>query len=854
MATHDVASAVVSFAEAVKLMPLNAEAHYRFGSANLTVGNGRIAAEELQKAIHLDPEHWQAHLKLAELKATSADPVVLAEAEHEIIAALERFPSDADALGILGIVEWKLGRPAEAKRALERSLQLTPGQPNEVVTLARMELSSGDVAAAEKLLRQTVETSATPVPLLIALAEFYTVTGQDAAAEKALCEVLAHEPHKTAALLELAALYMRGNRLKDADRIYSTIAALPDERYRSAHAIFLLENGNPAAAIAEFQTLLKREPDDRRTRGLLVNAYMSTGRFSDAQSLLHSAIAASDQDAEALFQKALVEYADRHLNDAQSSVMRVLRLRPDLAEAHYLLAEIYRQRGAVLNEQNELRQALELNPALLPARLELAAFLLATNAAQVALDLLAQAPGKPTAPILTQENWARLALDWTNPVEPAKAPPSELALQQALSHVKTGDLKGAARSLGVSERLGPTDPRRLILMARIQAMTGGLNLVISEVQRQTLLRADDYQVWRLLGELCLAANRLPASRAAFQRALELNQDSARIRAALAREQLRAGDFKSAAALLSRLIANNPYEDSLLFLLGVARQSMGDYAGAVESYRQQLDVNPEHVPALVNLSYVLAQHRGQLDEALQYAQKSKELAWESPEVDDNLGWVLYRRGLNSLAMRHLQDARDHGATHAAAHLAAVRTNSPGRDLRDTPVASWSALGVIDNLVVRKDLYRTATGCESVYQLIPLITEPDSTRFARQALLALVLCDAVQGGTDRALAKAFHSVAAVPLSEQTKSQWKDPASGLLSFLVISGNPATALASWDSTFSTWNTDHYSIRPDEDEWGEGIYQFSLRSPLDPPDPAGWSVYDSVWPKNITDQLTTSN
>lgn len=854
MATHDVSSAIVSFGAAVKLMPLNAEAHYRIGSANLTVGNGRIAAEELQKAVQLDPEHWQAHLKLAEMKATSSDSVVLAEAEHEIIAALERFPRDADALGILGIVEWKLGRPAEAKRALERSLQLTPGQPNEVLTLARMELGSGDVAAAEKLLRQTAETSATPVPLLIALAEFYTVSGQDAAAEKTLCEVLVHEPHKTAALLDLAALYMRGNRLKDADRIYSTISALPDKRYRSAHGIFLLETGNLAAAIAELQTLLKRQPDDHPTRGLLVNAYMISGRFSEARSLLNSAITASDKDAEALFQKALVDYADRHLNEAQSSVMRVLRLRPDLAEAHYLLAEVHRQRGAILNEQNELRQALELNPSLLPARMELAGFLLTSNAPQVAFDLLAQAPGKRTAASLTQQNWARMALDWSNPVEPGQVPASELALQQALSHLKTGDLTSAARSLGMSERLGGTDPRRLLLMARIQAMTGGLNLVIAEVQGRTLSRPDDHQVWRFLGELCLAANRLPMARAAFQRALELNQGSVRIRAALARERLRAGDFASAAALLAPLITDNPFEDSLLFLLGVARQSMGDYSGAVESYRQQLDVNPEHVPALVNLSYVLAEHRGQLDEALQYAEKAKELAWESPEVDDNLGWVLYRRGLSSLAVRHLQDARNHGSTQALAHLAAVRANSPGSNLRDTPVESWSDLGLIDNLAVRKDLYRTATGCESVFQLIPVLTEPDSARFARQALLALMLCDTTQGGTDSVLAKAFHSVAAVPLSEQSKSQWKDPASGLLSFLVISGNPATALASWDSTFSTWNTDHYSIRPDEEEWGDSIYQFTLRSPLDPPDPAGWSVYDSVWPKNITDQLTTSN
>jgi Tfp pilus assembly protein PilF len=50
-----------------------------------------------------------------------------------------------------------------------------------------------------------------------------------------------------------------------------------------------------------------------------------------------------------------------------------------------------------------------------------------------------------------------------------------------------------------------------------------------------------------------------------------------------------------------------------------------------------------------------------DEALPFAQRAAEMAPDSPTVQDTLGWIYYRKGLYSMAVRYLKTAVDRDAT-------------------------------------------------------------------------------------------------------------------------------------------------------------------------------------------------
>ena len=48
-----------------------------------------------------------------------------------------------------------------------------------------------------------------------------------------------------------------------------------------------------------------------------------------------------------------------------------------------------------------------------------------------------------------------------------------------------------------------------------------------------------------------------------------------------------------------------------------------------------------------------------DQALTLAQRATELAPEDPGVQDTLGWIYYRKGLYSMAVRYLKTAVEKG---------------------------------------------------------------------------------------------------------------------------------------------------------------------------------------------------
>src|SRR6202011_1984913 len=116
------------------------------------------------------------------------------------------------------------------------------------------------------------------------------------------------------------------------------------------------------------------------------------------------------KDAAALLQRSALLIQVGRDAEAQADLTRLLRLRPESAEGHYLLARLHQRRGSSTLQRQELEEALKRNPLLLPARIELARSFLQTNAAHEALNILTEAPAyqKSSIPFITEQNWALL--------------------------------------------------------------------------------------------------------------------------------------------------------------------------------------------------------------------------------------------------------------------------------------------------------------------------------------------------------------------------------------------------------------------------------------------------------------
>jgi Tfp pilus assembly protein PilF len=586
-------------------------------------------------------------------------------------------------------------------------------------------------------------------------------------------------------------------------------------------------------------------------------------------------------DFDAQFQKAVLDLAANRVADAQTSIVGALRLRPESAEAHYVMAAAYLRRAQVMSSIDELDQTLRRDPHFLPARIELARYRVAANAPEVALELLANTPEGGDLPALAVERgWA--LLQWgdrdrlrTHFEVRRNNRGNAQQIAYALWLLETGNPAAASRIAEELLRSNPSDMRGLLVLARCRLVTAGPDAALETI-RSYAARERTPAVLHFWGELLSIAHRPPEAVEALRAATASGSVTPVLAVSVARAELRAGQVASAEGRLKGLAAADPLDYQARFLLGVAQQMRGEYAAAAESYGKVLDSIPSHVPSLYNLAYLLAEHLGKPEQALHIAEKARELAPESPAVDDVFGWVLYRRGLKPLAAIHLSAAAAAGSVRARYHLAMVRLESgdaPGarqalaealkRDpdlpeaaavqralnppggaasaapaMPDALAIGWEDLGESNNVAARIEAYQRTRGCEpGPATLSALWNERNPRRFTMAVVLPLTLCEPRPTLTPTPLA------ANIP--EDPSSNWANPDLMLQTLFDLSGVNAANAAGWDNTFVSWDTDRKGIpakvKPSLYQTRDG----TLRPPLHP-DEAGWNVYDSIWPRTF--------
>ena len=92
-------------------------------------------------------------------------------------------------------------------------------------------------------------------------------------------------------------------------------------------------------------------------------------------------------------------------------------------------------------------------------------------------------------------------------------------------------------------------------------------------------------------------------------------------------------------------------------LGMIYEGEKNYEKAKEHYLNVLKVNPNFAPAANNLAYIYAEKGGNIDEALNLAQKAKEQVPDDPHVSDTLGWIYYKKNIPSRAIVYLKEANE-----------------------------------------------------------------------------------------------------------------------------------------------------------------------------------------------------
>jgi tetratricopeptide (TPR) repeat protein len=313
-----------------------------------------------------------------------------------------------------------------------------------------------------------------------------------------------------------------------------------------------------------------------------------------------------------------------------------------------------------------LTKATELNPSWIPPRLELASlylgnaeYRLALQECQKVLDLYPdnRAALYTAAGAHFKKGDYEQALELFSRIQ--KSYPKDAGVHIGLGGVYMAQSKSALALKEYEEalRLDPNRVDGLDLIAQLMVKEGKPKEAWTRVERQLDRAIDHAGIFHLLGELSVGAGDTKKGIGYFEKALALNPN-------LISTYLKIGDlyagqqaFDRAIAIYLKAVERAPKAIEPRMRVAMMYDRKKEYAKANEFYEKILELNKSFAPAANNLAWNIAEHGGNLDIAVIWAQKASESDPDNPHVTDTLGWVSYKRGLYAKAIDRLKESSD-----------------------------------------------------------------------------------------------------------------------------------------------------------------------------------------------------
>jgi tetratricopeptide (TPR) repeat protein len=103
-----------------------------------------------------------------------------------------------------------------------------------------------------------------------------------------------------------------------------------------------------------------------------------------------------------------------------------------------------------------------------------------------------------------------------------------------------------------------------------------------------------------------------------------------------------------------LLAQRPDQAGQHYYLATFYEKNGKDDPAEVHYKKVLELNPDHIPAMNNLAYFLAERNMEMNKALDLARKARELGGENPAIMDTLGWIYYKKEIYDSAIQEFSN--------------------------------------------------------------------------------------------------------------------------------------------------------------------------------------------------------
>jgi len=713
--------AVIEYKNALQIDPNHAAAHYGLSQAYLQEGKGKEGYWELRETVRLDPSNHEAALQFAQISIFAGE---LEEALERAEAVIEEDPENVTAYLMKGQAHTALQQPDAALTAFEKAVEIGPENRAALQVLGNFHRRAGDRKTAEPLFRKATEVEPSAQTYLTLASFLAEDRERDAEAEAAYRRALevaepGNELQRSYSLLgsflysrerfddafaaletgieqaedPLDLIYLlarmhraQGNEAKADELAQRATEARPDDpRPYLVLSSYRGREGDLEGALEAAEKAVELAPEDRRARLRKAEVLLELGfrngdeeRRRQGREVVDEVLAEEPSHPGGLFVKAKIDMAENRLGEAAQALRSAIDMRPDWAEAHFLLGTALSLTGERTAARTELARALEIDASLSEARRVLADVHAELGEHAYAVEegrrYLEEHPGSVETRVRVAQSLVNLGRmdEALREVEAIPEEDRDAQVHYALGRIYAAQGRSEkARDFllrALEERPAHADILRNLLQVERQLGTG--EEAVARIREAVEEHPESAKLQQLAASLALSEGRGADAEESLQKAIELAPEDMSSYRMLADLYSRTGRTGQTIETYEKALEVKPDQPQIHHFLGVLYEFGGQTSKAVEHYEQAIRHAPDLAESKNNLAYLYAEAGENLDRALDLAQDAKAQMPDNPNTADTLGWVLYRRGVPSAAIGYLKEA-EAGAGEDDPNLGLIR---------------------------------------------------------------------------------------------------------------------------------------------------------------------------------------
>jgi tetratricopeptide (TPR) repeat protein len=388
----------------------------------------------------------------------------------------------------------------------------------------------------------------------------------------------------------------------------------------------------PEAADLNAQ-ILKEDPNDPDAKGLAATFLLEKGDVRRALTDLQAVVTRSPDNPVARYHLGRAHAALGEFEQARQQFTKAIELRPDYVMARLALSQLQVVRGEFDAALKTAEQVLQIDRGSVNARLIESAALMGMRKFGESRDMLG-------------------AMLKANPNSP------DVTFQLGLVSLAENKFKEAEESFRKTYQLNPANARGLMGLVETAMAEGKPDDALAMLQAEAEKTPNNLDLRLAIGNIAVRAGKYDMALQEFQKVMGALDPNSRQRGdvylRIGETYRRKGDDVGAVSVLQKAREALPDNSTVMSTLALTLDHAGRWSDARQVYEATLKLDPNNGIALNNLAFLMAEHNGDLDDALTKASKAKQLLPNTFEVSDTLGWIYLKKNLSDNAIDIFKD--------------------------------------------------------------------------------------------------------------------------------------------------------------------------------------------------------